>query len=580
MSPQPQDWDDPYALPPRPLSPGVPPADTPGAAGYGGFQPGQDTSWGNWWRTPLPDAAFNPQITSSGAAGMGDSAQPETSTRMSGSFGGAGQALAKMPPPPASAAPNTAAPSPQASPATPLAPPSLPQRMPAPGGLQDAIKRDTDTLSQPAPTPGSNWAQRLGMAVLSMTKLAPYAQQIIHPAYTQQMAGRAATEKELDTLTKAQEAGQRGEWYQAQAEGQRQKPILRKDGSIYDPRTGTIVQPAIDPIQHKQQLMDLGIDEETAAAVAAGLKPGDVEKTQRIQYAGLPPAIQALYKPDPDGTVKVPTAIASKFVESVAPGHPSALLTPFDPARIQQLNQLLAKRFGVLNPSAEVPPAYQLPPGATQQDYENVERSLAGEESSKNTAANQAASKSLREETLALARQAAADRSTKMGVAERGEIAKIYSPVMDSAERFNVMSKNYEDAIKNHDQQAMLSLLYNHMGMTMGLQKGARMTQSLINEAIKSRPYLQGMVSKFDKDGYLSGVTLSPQQMQEMVSNAQGRFSEDAQKARNSAAYAGATDDGPKRTPSVSVQNYYKSISQGSAAKALQLMKQDGWSVE
>src|SRR6185312_3971868 len=102
-------------------------------------------------------------------------------------------------------------------------------------------------------------------------------------------------------------------------------------------------------------------------------------------------------------------------------------------------------------------------------------------------------------------------------------------------ERYNVMAKNYEDAIKDHDQQAMLSLLYNHMGMTMGLQKGARMTQDLIREAQQSQPWLQGIKAKFDKNGYLTGVVLSPQQMREMVNNARGRYQEDVRKARGEA---------------------------------------------
>jgi len=48
------------------------------------------------------------------------------------------------------------------------------------------------------------------MAVLSATKLAPYAQQIIHPKWSQEMASRGATEKELTGLVGAQEAQQRG----------------------------------------------------------------------------------------------------------------------------------------------------------------------------------------------------------------------------------------------------------------------------------------------------------------------------------------------------------------------------------
>ena len=168
----------------------------------------------------------------------------------------------------------------------------------------------------------------------------------------------------------------------------------------------------------------------------------------------------------------------------------------------------------------------------------------------------------------------------KEAIAQRQSIFKTYQPVMDSAERMNVMTKNYEDAIKNHNQQAMLSLLYNHMGMTMGLQKGARMTQDLIREAQQSQPWLQGIKAKFDSNGYLTGVTLSPQQMRDMVSLAQDRYKEDVGKARNEAGYLGATDDGPARTPNAATINYYVNEAGGDLKKAKQLAAEDGWSVK
>ena len=139
------------------------------------------------------------------------------------------------------------------------------------------------------------------------------------------------------------------------------------------------------------------------------------------------------------------------------------------------------------------------------------------------------------------------------------------------------MAQNYEDAVGHNDQQAMLSLLYNHLGMTMGLQKGARMTQALIQEAMKSRPWLQGMTSKFDKDGYLSGVTLTPEQMRQMVGNAQGRFNQDAAKAKSSADFIGLKNGGPTRIPNEATKRYYLHLAQNDPGKATQLMLTDGW---
>lgn len=162
---------------------------------------------------------------------------------------------------------------------------------------------------------------------------------------------------------------------------------------------------------------------------------------------------------------------------------------------------------------------------------------------------------------------------------QRQNALKLYQPALDSAERFNVMSQSYEKAVKDHDQQAMLNLLANHLGMTMGLQKGARITRDLYQEAAQSTPWLQKVGAKFDKDGYLSGVTLNPQQMRQMVDLGRSRYVEDLGKAKNEAGYVGVQDDGPTRTPNPSTINYYIGLAGGDPAKAKQLAKQDGWSI-
>lgn len=161
----------------------------------------------------------------------------------------------------------------------------------------------------------------------------------------------------------------------------------------------------------------------------------------------------------------------------------------------------------------------------------------------------------------------------------KNDILKAYQPTLDSGERMNVMTENYEKAIKDHDQQAMLSLLANHLGMTMGLQKGARLTKDIIHEAQQSQPWLQGLAAKFDKDGYLAGVTLSPNQMRQMVGLGQSRYAEDAKKSRATAGYLGAKDDGPDRIPGAATINYYKSLAGGNGAKAKELATADGWTV-
>ena len=100
------------------------------------------------------------------------------------------------------------------------------------------------------------------------------------------------------------------------------------------------------------------------------------------------------------------------------------------------------------------------------------------------------------------------------------ERVKAVQPRVDSAldadERLSRMESNYAKA-KQGDQQAQLALLADHLGMTFGLQKGARINKGLIEGAEESQPWLQKMGAKFDKDGYLSGVALGPDQMKQML---------------------------------------------------------------
>ena len=103
-----------------------------------------------------------------------------------------------------------------------------------------------------------------------------------------------------------------------------------------------------------------------------------------------------------------------------------------------------------------------------------------------------------------------------------------------SQERYNVMQDSLGKALAgiqsgHRDQQAELNLLANHIGMTMGLQKGARINQAIYSEAQHSAPWLAQIQTKWDNDGYLSGVTLTQDQMHQMVDLASVRLEQDRQ---------------------------------------------------
>lgn len=117
----------------------------------------------------------------------------------------------------------------------------------------------------------------------------------------------------------------------------------------------------------------------------------------------------------------------------------------------------------------------------------------------------------------AAAAEGAARANTEINTKRQETSDTQFQTAIGSDERLNRMEKSYTEAVTNHNQQAMLALLTDHIGMTLGLQKGARITKDIINEAAKSQPWLAGLGAKFDSDGYLSGVNLSNGQMKQML---------------------------------------------------------------
>lgn len=107
------------------------------------------------------------------------------------------------------------------------------------------------------------------------------------------------------------------------------------------------------------------------------------------------------------------------------------------------------------------------------------------------------------------------------------EVTKVKGDLVAARRRLFTMNKNMEEITENPaNQQAMLSLVANHIGMTLGGQKGARITRAIWEEAIQSAPWLQRADAKFvwQKDPstglpveILQEVYISPEQAEQMV---------------------------------------------------------------
>lgn len=78
--------------------------------------------------------------------------------------------------------------------------------------------------------------------------------------------------------------------------------------------------------------------------------------------------------------------------------------------------------------------------------------------------------------------------------------------------------KQLEPEALKGNQQAMLAILANHIAMTTH-QPGAAMrpTKELFDEAAATQPWMQKITKRFDANGVLVGVVLSPEQIKQMV---------------------------------------------------------------
>ena len=147
------------------------------------------------------------------------------------------------------------------------------------------------------------------------------------------------------------------------------------------------------------------------------------------------------------------------------------------------------------------------------------------------------------------------------------EIEEARKPALAADTQLNVMMENQKDALKGN-QQAMLSLVANHIGMTLGQQKGARINQAVWNEAVASTPWLKKVAAKWSPEGYLSGVTLSPMQIDQMVGLAKQRRKAVWNQAQKTAEASGVNlsvpdSDGQQSSPTGPVQEKNRKAQKG-----------------
>jgi hypothetical protein len=110
---------------------------------------------------------------------------------------------------------------------------------PQPTGIEKANQNLDAVHAQRPQAPTSNLMQRLGLAVLSVTKLAPVANMVMHPKWAQQQSAYEGTLADAQEQQKEAVEAERGEAYSAQKEAQ-----AASYGQIQDTRKAGIQERA------------------------------------------------------------------------------------------------------------------------------------------------------------------------------------------------------------------------------------------------------------------------------------------------------------------------------------------------
>ncbi len=174
-----------------------------------------------------------------------------------------------------------------------------------------AVPQRGQVPKAPAPAP-NNWAQRLGLAALSLTKFGPIANQLIHPKWAEQNAayqrqiGGIQTQAALDQeAAKTQQEQSRATEFQAladkataQARTFGDKKFKLSGGKLYNLETGEVTEAPMGAQDKYDEAIAIGATPEQATAYGLGWKM-DLTKQPKTT-AKLPASAAATLGLDPN----------------------------------------------------------------------------------------------------------------------------------------------------------------------------------------------------------------------------------------------------------------------------------------
>lgn len=136
------------------------------------------------------------------------------------------------------------------------------------------------------------------------------------------------------------------------------------------------------------------------------------------------------------------------------------------------------------------------------------------------------------------------------------QVNETEKPMFDAENRLLTMSGSLTTALNGYntghrDPQAELNLLAMHMGMTTGAVTGMKTGRDIINEAEQSAPMLGRIEARFSPQGYITGVVLTPEQMQQMYNLGVAKYLVTRQQSRERLGAAGTNTSFPSIPPNV-----------------------------
>lgn len=150
--------------------------------------------------------------------------------------------------------------------------------------------------------------------------------------------------------------------------------------------------------------------------------------------------------------------------------------------------------------------------------------------------------------SLGIRQQNADTASGTLALRGSTQANKYYDPAVHADDRLALMKEAAGPDFAGNGGQSDLSLLFNHIGMTLSAQKGARITNAEIERAITARSLPEDLMAKYDK--VVSGKFLSPTERKDMITNGITVRNRAWYTARRQARLAGETDE-PATDPSL-----------------------------